>query len=289
MVQSMGSLQSRSYALGVLYSDLKEIERFRKENPTLFRLLPEHGANASTASAAPSPFDSVIELDKLTYAYPNASKAAVKEVSLKIHKGESVALVGRSGSGKTTLVDIFLGLLTPQSGDIKVDDVSIYKNLRGWQDKLGYIPQSIFLLDDTIKHNVAFGVPHHLIDPKKVWTAIELAQLKEFVDNLPQGIETSVGERGVMLSGGQRQRIGIARALYHDCDILVLDEATSALDTETENLISEAISSLAGDKTLVVIAHRYSTIKDCDTVYRLEAGQIIQSGTYEEVVLAGQS
>jgi ABC-type multidrug transport system fused ATPase/permease subunit len=157
--------------------------------------------------------------------------------------------------------------------------------LRLWQNLIGYIPQSIFLTDDTIERNIAFGVPDHLINSERLDKAIQGAQLKDVIDNLPDGVKTRVGERGVRLSGGQRQRVGIARALYHERDILVLDEATSALDNETESLVTEAIQSLSGSKTMIIIAHRLTTVQDCDCIYRMEKGKIIQSGSYREVVL----
>ena len=168
-----------------------------------------------------------------------------------------------------------------------VDDVSIYDNLRSWQNLVGYIPQSIFLIDDTVERNIAFGVPDDLIDSERLNQAIKAAQLEELVEQLPDGIKTGVGERGVRLSGGQRQRIGIARALYHERDILVLDEATAALDNETEHLVTESIKSLAGTKTLIIIAHRLSTVEHCDHIYLLEKGRVIKSGSYQEVVLEG--
>ena len=179
-----------------------------------------------------------------------------------------------------------MGLLIPEAGDICVDGVSIYDNLRAWQNLVGYIPQSIFLMDDTIERNIAFGVPDHLIDRDRLHRAVEAAQLTELVTRLPDGLKTGVGERGVRLSGGQRQRIGIARALYHEREILVLDEATSALDNETEQLVSEAINALAGNKTLIIIAHRLSTVEQCDRIYLMEEGQVVRSGSYKEVVLA---
>jgi ABC-type multidrug transport system fused ATPase/permease subunit len=184
------------------------------------------------------------------------------------------------------LVDIILGVLNPQEGDITVDDISIYENLRAWQNLVGYIPQSIFLLDDTVERNIAFGVLDHLIDHERLEKAIASAQLSELVQQLPSGIHTRVGERGVMLSGGQRQRIGIARALYHEREVLVLDEATSALDNETEQKISEAIQALSGEKTVIIIAHRLSTVKHCNCIYQMERGQLVRSGSYQEVVLS---
>lgn len=224
-----------------------------------------------------------ISVDKISYRYRGADRYAVKNVSLNINRGESIAFVGKSGSGKTTLADIILGLLVPQVGDIKVDCYSIYDHLPAWQSMVGYIPQSIFLIDDTVQNNIAFGVPKHEINASKLNEAIKLAQLTDVVEGLPNGLQTFVGERGVLLSGGQRQRIGIARCLYHDREILVLDEATAALDNETERLVTEAISMLGGSKTLITIAHRLSTIEQCDCIYQLENGEIIHSGSYQEV------
>jgi ATP-binding cassette, subfamily B, bacterial PglK len=178
-----------------------------------------------------------------------------------------------------------LGLFKPQSGDIKVDGVSVYGNLRSWQNLLGYVPQSIFLIDDTLEHNIAFGVEEGAIDKNRLRKAIEMAQLKDVVEQLPQGIHTVVGERGVLLSGGQRQRVGIARVLYHQREILVFDEATAALDNETEHLVTEATKALSGSNTIIIIAHRLSTIEHCDKIYQIEQGKVIKSGSYKEVVL----
>lgn len=228
-------------------------------------------------------------LDRVTYRYPSSSEIALKDISMVIPKGESIGLIGKSGAGKTTLVDVILGLLTPESGGIRVDDVSVINNLRSWQNAIGYIPQSIFLIDDTIKHNIAFGVADEEIDEGKLYKVIQAAQLTELIEELPDGLETMVGERGVRLSGGQRQRVGIARALYHEREILVLDEATAALDNETEGLVTDAIKSLSGTKTIIIIAHRLSTIAHCDRIYSLEKGEIARSGSYQEVVLERQT
>lgn len=216
-----------------------------------------------------------IELEDVTYSYPNTGKPALQEISIVIPKGSAVAILGPSGAGKTTLVDVLLGLLTPNGGSIRVDGRDIRDNLRCWQDKIGYIPQHIFLSDDTVRRNVAFGVPDGAIDERKVWAALKMASLEEHVRSLVDGLDTIVGERGAKLSGGQRQRIGIARALYHDPDILVLDEATSALDSETEREISATIEGLQGQKTLIIIAHRHSTIEKCRIRYELRAGRLI--------------
>lgn len=275
-LSALTSIRESSYALDMLYHDLKELESFHTQAP-----LPNLAGHSPTLTTS---FNYEITLENLSYRYPAVAEPAIQELSLTIRKGESIALVGQSGSGKTTLVDIMLGLLQPASGDIRVDGVSVYQNLRAWQNLLGYIPQSIFLSDETIEQNIAFGVPVEQIDPDRLWEAVQAAQLEDLMATLPQGVKTPVGERGVRLSGGQRQRIGIARALYHGREILVLDEATSALDTETEQRVSDAINALAGAKTLIIIAHRLSTIEQCDRIYRLHQGRLQQSGTYEEVI-----
>ena len=274
-IQALGQLRNSSYALDMLYLDLKEIEK-----QTITNSSPSNSHVAQTMA-----FNHKIELINIDYHYPNVEERAIKDISFSIKKGQSIALIGKSGAGKTTLVDVILGLLEPQNGDIRVDGISVYDNLRSWQNLIGYIPQSIFLIDDTVERNIAFGVPDELIDREKMHRAIQAAQLVELIEDLPKGIKTKVGERGVRLSGGQRQRIGIARALYHEREILVLDEATSALDNETERLVSEAINSLAGTKTMIIIAHRLSTVENCDFVYMLEQGHITKSGSYKEVVL----
>lgn len=214
--------------------------------------------------------------EHITYHYPDSDTEVLHDITLKIPKGKTVALIGPSGAGKTTLADIILGLLPPVSGVVRMDDKNIYENLRSWRQKLGYIPQSIYLSDDTIRNNVAFGIYEDQIDDEAIWKALEKAQLKEFVQGLEKGLDTYVGDRGVRLSGGQRQRIGIARALYHDPEILVLDEATSALDSSTEQAVMESIESLQGVKTMVIIAHRLTTIKNADLIYEVVEGKVIQ-------------
>jgi len=218
-------------------------------------------------------FEKEIRLTSVTYAYPGALAPTLSDLSITIKKSESVGFIGPSGSGKSTLVDIILGLLTPNVGKVAVDGQDIQQNLRAWQDKIGYVPQSIYLTDDTLRRNVAFGLPNDQIDDAAVSHAIRAAQLEEFVASLPEGQETIVGEQGVRLSGGQRQRIGIARALYHDPDVLVLDEATSALDTVTERGVMQAVMALQGSKTIIIVAHRLSTVEHCDRLYRLEHGR----------------
>jgi len=230
-----------------------------------------------------STLTSAISIVDISFSYAESLKNVVSGVSVKIGRGEAVGLIGSSGSGKSTLVDILLGLLEPKSGKVLVDGSDIHDDLRGWQDQIGYVPQSIFLTDDTLRRNVAFGLPKDKIDDDAVRSAIRSAQLEEFVASLPDGMETVVGERGVRLSGGQRQRIGIARALYNNPDVLVLDEATSSLDTETEHGVMQAVQALQGDKTVIIVAHRLSTVEYCDRLYRLENAQIVDEGTFSEV------
>jgi ABC-type multidrug transport system fused ATPase/permease subunit len=210
----------------------------------------------------------------INYTYPNSVAPVLNGLSITIQKGESVGFIGPSGSGKSTLVDVILGLLPPSTGQVAVDGQDIQQNLRHWQNQIGYVPQSIYLTDDTLRRNVAFGVPNEQIDDVAIQSAIQAAQLDGFVANLPDGLETLVGERGIRLSGGQRQRIGIARALYHDPAVLVLDEATSSLDTATESDVMQAITTLQGTKTIIMVAHRLSTVKQCDRLYQLGQGRV---------------
>jgi ABC-type multidrug transport system fused ATPase/permease subunit len=230
-------------------------------------------------------FKTDIRLSGIAYTYHGASTAALDGLSLIIKKGEFVGFIGPSGSGKSTLVDVILGLLPPGSGEIRVDGQDIQQNLRAWQDQIGYVPQTIYLTDDTLRRNVAFGLPDDGIDDVAVGRAIKDAQLEEFVASLPEGLQTIVGERGVRLSGGQRQRIGIARALYHDPSVLVLDEATSALDTATEQEVMKAVVALRGNKTILIVAHRLSTVEGCDRLYRLEQGRVVAVSTPAEMFL----
>ena len=215
-----------------------------------------------------------IELKDIVYKYPNTEVLIFDHADMEIPVGKSVGIVGTSGAGKTTVVDILLGLLRLQSGKILADGVEVREHYQSWLKNIGYIPQSIFMIDSTIRKNVAFGYADEDIDDEKVWRALKEAQLDEFVRGLPEGLDTSIGERGIRISGGQRQRIGIARALFEDPEVLVLDEATSALDNETEAAIMDSINRLHGKKTLIIIAHRLQTIEKCDMVYRVENGKV---------------
>lgn len=231
-------------------------------------------------------FNQSIQLENISFRYPSADSLSLCAINLSIPKGSMVGFIGQSGAGKSTLVDIILGLLTPDSGVMKVDGVDIQTNLRGWQCQIGYVPQSIFLTDDTLRRNVAFGLANDQIDEVAVQRAICAAQLEEFVASLPDGLETMVGERGVRLSGGQRQRIGIARALYHDPAVLLLDEATSSLDTATERGVMDAVCNMQGEKTILIVAHRLSTVEHCDYLVRLQQGKIVEKG--ETSMMLGQ-
>ena len=219
------------------------------------------------------PIHESIELKDITYAYPNTDRLIFDHADLKIPVGASVGIVGTSGAGKSTVVDILLGLLEVKEGTICADGEDVKPNYRKWLKNVGYIPQMIFMLDDTIRKNVAFGVPDDKIDEERLWAVLKEAQLDEFIKTLPEGLDTGIGERGIRLSGGQRQRIGIARALYNNPEVLILDEATSALDNDTEAAIMESINRLHGKKTLIIIAHRLQTIEKCDIVYRVENGK----------------
>ena len=284
LLGTLNGLRYSSYILDKLYLDLKEQETLNNDG-SIDRTLSYDLVKKIDGERAIMPFQYKISIQGVTYRYPNVEENALNEISLTIERGQSIGLIGRSGSGKTTLVDVILGLLTPQAGDIRIDGASIYQDVRSWQNLVGYVPQSIFLIDDTLERNIAFGVPDLEIDSDKLQRVIESVQLTELVEQLPEGIETILGERGVRLSGGQRQRIGIARALYHEREILVLDEATAALDNETESLVSDAIKALSGSKTIIIIAHRLSTLEHCDFIYKVEQGRILKSGSYQEVIL----
>jgi ABC-type multidrug transport system fused ATPase/permease subunit len=241
--------------------------------------------NHSAANGAYQSFclkESIV-ISQLSFTYPGKKGAVLKDISIQIKKGETIGFLGPSGAGKTTLIDLILGILKPQNGYIMVEGMDIYENLRGWQNQIGYVPQTIYLLDDSIRKNIAFGIEDEMINDDEVRKSLKLAHLEHYVNALPQGLETTVGERGVKLSGGQRQRIGLARALYHNPGILVLDEATSALDSKTENDVMNAIRELKGTKTILIIAHRMSTILHCDRLYVIEDGKVCKTGKPHDI------
>ncbi len=218
-----------------------------------------------------------IVLDHISFTYPNTEKPIFTDAHMEVHKGQSVGIMGPSGAGKSTIVDILLGLLHAQEGTITCDGVNIFDDYASWLGKIGYIPQAIYLIDESIRDNIAFGIDADKIDDKRIWEVLEEAQLKEFVEELPDGLDTTIGDRGVRISGGQRQRLGIARALYHNPEILVFDEATSALDGDTEKAVMDAVNSFHGRKTMVIIAHRLNTIAKCDVIYKVENEKIVES------------
>lgn len=247
-------------SLELIYNDLKSVEKTKAEKKKVDNDWK---------------FKDRVRLSNIQYHYPDSEENVLGDINVEIKKGTTVAIIGTSGSGKTTLIDVLLGLLEPQYGKLFADDLEIQKNMATWQKQIGYIPQVIYLSDDTIRNNIAFGIDKEEIDEGAIFQALKQAQLYEFVQNLPEGLDTWVGDRGVRLSGGQRQRIGIARALYHNPEILVLDEATSALDNETETAVMEAINSLQGLKTMVIIAHRLTTIQNADTIYEVIDGKTV--------------
>ncbi len=250
-------------SVDAVYKDLKGIEELEKQTADI------KGEHKEIT------LEKAVRLMNVSFAYPSRPDRVIfNDVTLDIPVRQSIAFVGPSGAGKTTLADMILGVLKPDKGNIYADDKDIYEYSDGWHDIVGYIPQSIFLTDDTVRANVAFGIEPDRIDDKKVWKALEEAQLADFIREQPEGLDCNVGDKGVKLSGGQRQRIGIARALYREPEILVLDEATSALDNDTETAVMEAIDSLAGTKTMIIIAHRLSTIKNCDRVYEVRDGRV---------------
>lgn len=233
-------------------------------------------------------FRECLEITHLTYTYEGSPRPVLTDISLTIRRGETIGIVGPTGAGKSTLIDLLLGLLSPSSGSISSDGQNIALSPRSWRTKIGYVPQSIFLIDDTIQRNIALGVTDKEINEQQLWNAIRLAQLEDYVHSLPLGLHTIVGERGVRLSGGQRQRIAIARALYHEPELLMFDEATSALDNQTERELIQAIETLRGKKTLVIVAHRLSTVRSCDFLIFLREGRIAACGTFSELLACNE-
>ena len=255
--------------LDAVYNNITEAREYADKDNT--------SVNSITAKGnTPLTFEKEIEIHDITWQYSNSDRNVLEHLSLTIHKGESIALIGESGAGKSTLADVIMGLLHPQCGLVQVDGKPINQNSIQWSQIIGYVPQNVYLTDDTIRNNVAFGIPANEIRDDDVWAALKQARLDEYILRLPHGLDTMVGDRGIKFSGGQRQRIAIARTMYYNPEILVLDEATSALDDETEKAVMESIDSLHGKKTLIIIAHRLSTIKKCDKIYEVIDKHIVQ-------------
>ncbi len=271
VLQAMADLQSGRAAISLIGDDV--------------RAAAAQGAasSVSTAAVEPLPFERAIVADHVTYAFHEGATPALSDVSFTVAKGATVGIVGRSGAGKSTLVDILSGLLSPDSGRVEVDGFDVHDDLGRWSRQIGYVSQTAFLRDATLRENIAFAIEPSEIDDEAVEEALNLAQLGPFVDSLPLGIETEVGESGVRLSGGQRQRVAIARALYRRPAVLIFDEATSALDTRTEAELSRAIESLAGQRTLIIVAHRLSTVRRCDQIFCFENGHLVGGGTFDEL------
>lgn len=269
MVNAYNTIKNSQAAVDEVWTDLADQDLSASPTPT---------------ERQPIAFARELQLRDVSFSYEGSSSRVLEDISLSIRPGESIGFVGPSGAGKSTLVDIVLGLLVPQHGHVEIDGIDITAHPKRWRHLFGYVPQSISLIDDSLRNNVAFGIEADRIEDARVWHALKLARLDDFCRSLPNGLDTMLGERGQRLSGGQRQRVGIARALYHDPQILVLDEATSALDSESERDITDAIDAMRGTKTVLIIAHRLSTVKRCDRLVLLRKGKIVDIGAFGELV-----
>lgn len=280
-IKLMPAFQQTYHYLALLKGNISAFESIEEDLSKALALKSDH-INMSDDIIRP---EDNIELENILFKYDGKKDSAINNLSIKIPVNSIIGLVGPSGSGKSTIVDIILGLIEPQKGNLKVDNVLIdNNNSRLWQNSIGFVPQSIFLSEGTISENIAFGIEKNEIDIDKVNSALKLSNLYEFVQNLDLGVDTKVGERGVQLSGGQRQRIGIARALYNDSDILIFDEATSSLDGLTEKTIMESIQNFSGKKTIIIVAHRLKTIQNCDQIFFIDNGEVIDKGSYAELI-----
>lgn len=271
---SLTSINYSGFVLSQLYSDLKEVEKVVL-NPS---------KKYSTSKIIYKDFES-LNLKDIEFIYPNSRRFVLNKISFNLSRGQSIGLIGSSGSGKTTFVDMLLGFHQFHNGSFTINGANIADyGWNFWLSQIAYIPQNVFLIDETLAKNIAFGIPDHKIDYKKIKKAIKSAQLNKLVSNLPEGVQTLVGDRGIRLSGGERQRVALARAFYHNKNVFIFDEATSSLDNETERQITEVIECLRGQKTLIVIAHRLSTVKSCDLIYRIKDGRIQEVGRFKDVV-----
>ena len=269
VIASFTQVRFGKYAVDLLYEDINNFK---------------HVSDSKISVDSKKNVFKSLELSNITYSYPNIEQTTIKNISITILNGETIGIIGSSGSGKTTLIDLFLGLLKPEKGRILYNKENIDNNLHNWREQVAYLPQQVFLIDDSIEKNIALGEEQSNIDKKQVESAIKKSKLEDLVISLPQGINTNIGENGVRLSGGQRQRIALARAFYHNRSVLVLDESTSSLDYETEREIVNEIQQLKGNKTMIVVAHRLNTLEHCDRIYKIEKGEIISSGSYEDIV-----
>lgn len=280
VTRSLAAIQSLRYSMPVLETLHDEFQLASLKQESLRERKP---------MLKVSPFNDSLTFKDVSFTYQGSLKPSIHNLSLSIKRGDSIGVIGSSGAGKSTLVDTLLGLLEPDNGEVLVDGINIQENLRAWQDQIGYVPQSIYLVDDTLRNNVAFGIPNEEINEALIVKAIQSAQLEDFIESLPDGLDTIVGERGVRLSGGQRQRIGIARALYYEPEILVLDEATSSLDNETETEVMRTVQSLHRNKTIIIVAHRLTTVEKCDRLYRLKHGSVIDEGVPDKILVNGNN
>jgi ABC-type bacteriocin/lantibiotic exporter with double-glycine peptidase domain len=277
IISSISRLRHNAHSIDLLYDDLKSLKGLHSSEKG-------HISMSRVEKDQPcKPFHS-IELQQVQFTYPKTNKLVLDNLSITIRAGDSIGLIGSSGSGKTTMVDLLLGLLEPNKGKILYNNKPLIKNLADWQSTVGYLPQKVFLIDDTLRKNIALGVDEEEISDNKILEALHQARLTELVMQLPKGINTTLGEHGIRLSGGQRQRVALARAFYHQRSVLIMDESTSALDNETEHEIVEEIKRLKGRKTIIVIAHRLTTLQHCDYIYRMDNGKLVQDGDYESVI-----
>jgi len=275
IANSLAKLRFYYAATEVMYQELLGTQKYLLEPQQL-------GSRGDRACSLP--FGRSLVLEHLSYCYPGVRRSAIDDISLEIPKGHWIALIGPTGAGKTTLANLILGLLVPCSGNILVDGCNLHDNLAGWQRGIGYVPQSVYLMDDTVRRNVAFGSPEGEIDDGRLWQALRAAHVDRLVRSLPGGLDAMVGERGDRLSGGERQRLGIARALYRDPEVLVVDEATANLDAATEAAIGDTLAALRGKKTIIAIAHRLQLVRNCDRIYLLTEGRLRNSGSYSELL-----